>query len=221
MTLPADPVVTAGLEPTDDLLVPRLRRGEEAAFRVLVRRYHVRLVAIARSAQLPPDAAEEAVQEAWIAVMRNIAGFEARSSLRTWLTGIVLNIARKASVSAKRTATFAELTPRHDEDEDAGFDADAFLDDGHWREAPWHWKEIDLERGLAGRQVWHAVEAAIAALPPDEAAVIRLRDVEGLGSRETEALLDLSEARQRALLDRARLKIRRVFEALTHDAARA
>ncbi|GJD91897.1 MULTISPECIES: sigma-70 family RNA polymerase sigma factor [Methylobacterium] len=217
----ADPVMTADLEPSDDLLLPRLRLGEEAAFRILVRRYHVRLVAIARGAHLTREAAEEAVQEAWIAVMRNIAGFEARSSLRTWLTGIVLNIARKASVSARRTATFAELTPRHDEDEGSGFDADAFLADGHWREAPWHWSEIDLERGLAGRQVWQAVEAAIAALPPDEAAVIRHRDIEGFGPRETEELLGLGEARQRVLLDRARLKIRRVFEALTRDAARA
>ncbi|WP_026605404.1 sigma-70 family RNA polymerase sigma factor [Methylobacterium sp. 285MFTsu5.1] len=213
-------MAAAGTEPGDDVLLPRLRLGEEAAFRVLVRRYHVRLVAIARSAHLPPDAAEEAVQEAWIAVMRNIAGFEARSSLGTWLTGIVLNIARKASVSARRTATFAELMPRPDEHAGSGFDADAFLADGHWREAPWHWSEIDLERGLAGRQVWHAVEAAIAALPPDESAVIRLRDVEGFGPRETQELLDLSEARQRALLDRARLKIRRVFEALSRDAAR-
>lgn len=219
MTRPADPVPTTGPEPGDDLLLPRLRLGEEAAFRVLVRRHHVRLVAIARSARLPPDVAEEAVQEAWIAVMRNIAGFEARSSLRTWLTGIVLNIAHKASVSAKRTATFAELAPRPDEDAGSGFDADAFLADGHWREAPWHWSEIDLERGLAGRQVWHAVEVAIAALPPDEAAVIRLRDIEDLGPRETEELLGLGEARQRALLDRARMKIRRVFEALTRDAA--
>jgi RNA polymerase sigma-70 factor (ECF subfamily) len=212
---------TFGLEPSDEQLVPRLRLGEEAAFRVLVRRYHVRLVAIARSAQLPSEAAEEAVQEAWIAVMRNIAGFEARSSLRTWLTGIVLNIARKASVSARRTATFTELMPRHDADEGPGFDADAFLQDGHWREAPWHWSEIDLERGLAGRQVWHAVETAIAALPPDEAAVIRLRDIEGFGPHDTWELLGFSEARQRALLDRARLKIRRVFESLTRDAARA
>jgi DNA-directed RNA polymerase specialized sigma24 family protein len=30
-------------------------------------------------------AAEEAVQEAWIAVMRGIDGFEARSSLKTWI----------------------------------------------------------------------------------------------------------------------------------------
>ncbi|MGU3539870.1 RNA polymerase sigma factor [Methylobacterium sp. A54F] len=72
-------MLTTALEPSDDLLLPRLRLGEEAAFRILVRRHHVRLVA--RSAHLPPDAAEEAVQDAWIAVMRNIASFEARSSL--------------------------------------------------------------------------------------------------------------------------------------------
>lgn len=204
-------------EPTDDALLPRLRRGEEAAFRILVRRYHVRLVAVACGARLTPEAAEEAVQEAWIAAMRNVAAFEGRSSLRTWLTGIVLNVARDASIRGRRTATFADLSRPSADGEETVFDADAFLADGHWREAPWHWREIDLERGLAGRQLWSHVERVIASLPEAEAAVIRLRDIEGLGMRETEELLGLGEARQRALLDRARLKVRRAFETLTRE----
>ncbi len=216
----ADPMPPAALEPSDDALLPRLRLGEEAAFRILVRRHHARLVGVARGARLRPDAAEEAVQEAWIAVMRNIAGFEPRSSLRTWLTGIVLNIARKASIQARRTAPFNELGRPEPDGAESVFASDAFLADGHWREAPWHWSEIDLERRLAGRQGWHAVEVAIADLSPDEAAVFRLRDVEGFGPGEAGDLLGLGEARQRALLDRARQKIRRVFETMTRDTVR-
>ncbi|ACA18299.1 RNA polymerase, sigma-24 subunit, ECF subfamily [Methylobacterium sp. 4-46] len=208
--------MASATEPSDEALLPRLRARDEAAFRLLVRRHHVRLVAVARGAGLPPEAAEEVVQESWIAAMRNLDGFEERSALRTWLTGIVVNLARKAARARRRTATFSDLAPA-DAEED-GFDADAFLADGHWRQPPWHWSEVDLERALAGRQVWAAVEAAIAALPPLQASVLRLRDVEGFGARETEGLLGLSEARQRVLLDRARWRVRATFERLTREA---
>ncbi|WP_407518793.1 sigma-70 family RNA polymerase sigma factor [Methylobacterium oryzisoli] len=208
-------------DPSDEDLLPRLRAREEAAFRLLVRRHHVRLVAVARGLNLPQEAAEEVVQEAWIAAMRNLDGFEGRSSLRTWLTGIVVMMARKAAAARGRTRTFSDLAGPDAESGGFGTDADladAFLADGHWREAPWHWSEVDLERALAGRQVWAAVQEAITALPPLQAAVIRLRDVEGLGVRETEAMLGLSEARQRALLDRARFRVRATFERLTREA---
>ena len=208
--------MSAPPDPGDEELLPRLRAREEAAFRLLVRRHHVRLVAVARGLSLPQDAAEEVVQEAWIAAMRNLDGFEGRSSLRTWLTGIVVLMARKAAAARRRTRTFSDLAGP--DDEEGGVDADAFLADGHWREPPWHWSEVDLERALAGRQVWAAVQEAIGALPPLQASVIRLRDVEGLGARETEAMLGLSEARQRALLDRARFRIRATFERLTREA---
>ncbi|ACL58547.1 RNA polymerase sigma factor [Methylobacterium nodulans] len=207
----------AGAEdPSDEDLLPRLRARDESAFRLLVRRHHLRLVAVARGAALPPESAEEVVQEAWIAMMRNLDGFEGRASLRTWLTGIVLNLARKAVLARQRTSTFSDLAAPGAEAE--AFDEAAFLPDGHWRDPPWHWSEVDLERALAGRQVWAAVQEAIGALPPLQAAVLRLRDVEGFGVRETETLLGLSEARQRALLDRARIRIRATFERLTREA---
>ncbi|MGY2047934.1 RNA polymerase sigma factor [Methylobacterium sp. JK268] len=209
--------MTGSADPSDEDLLPRLRARDEAAFRLLVRRHHLRLVAVARGASLPPEAAEEVVQEAWIAAMRNLDGFEERSSLRTWLTGIVVRLARKAAQTRRRTATFSDLAPAGSGASEEA-EADAFLSDGHWREAPWHWTEVDLERALAGRQVWAVVEAAIEALPPLQASVLRLRDVEGFGVRETEAMLGVGEARQRALLDRARMRVRTAFERITREA---
>ena len=56
------------------------------------------------------------------------------------------------------------------------------------------------------------IEAAIEALPPRQAEVIRLRDVEGFTSAEVRELFDLSETNQRVLLHRARSKVRQALE---------
>ena len=56
------------------------------------------------------------------------------------------------------------------------------------------------------------IEEAIDRLPPNQAAVIRLRDVEGFGSAEVRDLLDISEANERVLLHRARSKVRAALE---------
>jgi RNA polymerase sigma-70 factor (ECF subfamily) len=52
------------------------------------------------------------------------------------------------------------------------------------------------------------IDRAIDALPPNQATVIRLRDIEGFPSADVVELLDISEANQRVLLHRARSKVR-------------
>ena len=44
------------------------------------------------------EAAEEVVQETWIVLIRGIAGFERRSTLRTWLFRVLVNIAKTRGV---------------------------------------------------------------------------------------------------------------------------
>ncbi len=53
---------------------------------------------------------------------------------------------------------------------------------------------------------------AIAALPPAQRTVIRMRDVEGYAPEEVCAALDVSEGNQRVLLHRARSRVRAVLE---------
>jgi RNA polymerase sigma-70 factor, ECF subfamily len=68
---------------------------DEEAFRLLFRRYTPRLYAVAlRLTGRAPDA-EDVVQEAWQRAAGLFGAFEWRSSLSTWLVGIVINCARE------------------------------------------------------------------------------------------------------------------------------
>lgn len=91
-------------EKTDRVLVKRfLRTGDETAFRELYRRHAPRLYALAlRLAGGSEADAQDAVQDTWVRACRTLAGFEWRSSLRTWLTGILINRVREINRERRR-----------------------------------------------------------------------------------------------------------------------
>ncbi len=74
----------------DAALLPRLRAGEEAAFRELVRRHHTRLVRLAGVFTGGRARAEEAVQDAWVAVVTSLGNYSGEAPLGTWISGIVV-----------------------------------------------------------------------------------------------------------------------------------
>src|SRR4051794_35790292 len=79
----------------DAELLQRLRAGDERAFGTIVREWSPLLLRVAGSFVTSHASAEECVQEAWLAVIRGLDGFEGRSRLRTWVVGIVVNVARR------------------------------------------------------------------------------------------------------------------------------
>lgn len=190
---------------TDDReLVARLRVGEEEAFVELVERYHTRLIGLARQFVAGPAAAEDVVQETWLAVFRGIERFEGRSSLRTWLFRICVNRARSHGVQDHRFVPIGSG--------EAAADPGWFGPDGRWATPPQHWAELVDDR-LEATAVIDLVRAAIEALPGLQRVVVTLRDVEGLTGEEVRAVLSISEGNQRVLLHRGRSAVRRAIAA--------
>src|SRR5215218_1813556 len=89
-------------------LVERLRARDEAAFMELVRAYSGALLRVGR-AFLPDAAAEEVLQETWIALLEGIDSFEGRSSLKTWLTRVLMNKAKTRAVKEGRAVPLSSL----------------------------------------------------------------------------------------------------------------
>jgi RNA polymerase sigma-70 factor (ECF subfamily) len=154
--------------------------------------------------------AEEVVQEAWVGVLKGIGSFEGRSTLKTWIFRILTNIAKTRGQREGRTIPFSALAA----DDEPAVDPDRFQgpedrSPGHWASPPRGWGP---EERLLGSETREVIDAAIAELPPSQAIVITMRDVDGFTSEETCNALDISETNQRVLLHRARSKVRQALE---------
>jgi RNA polymerase sigma-70 factor (ECF subfamily) len=198
--------------------IAALRAGEEPAFVELIDRYHAGLVRLAHV--FVPDAAvaDEVVQEAWLGVLRGLHRFDARSSLKRWISTILINRAKTRAVRERRSIPFSALT------DDTGFELfessvepERFRSDdaeqwrGGWVSFPRDWTNAPDEQ-LLSEETQNHIHACIDALPDNQRDVVLLRDVHGLTADETCSLLRISEVNQRVLLHRGRAKVRRALE---------
>jgi len=187
-------------------LVARLRTGDEQAFRLLVGRYHTVLLRVAATMVPSRAVAEEVVQDTWLGVVRGIDGFEGRSSLRTWLFGVLVNRARSAGARERPPA--AHGAPGGG----AAVVAMRFGPRGNWADPPAPWPD-DIDDRLVASALAARIRPRIDELPPMQRQVVTLRDVEGLAAGDVCRLLGVSAANQRVLLHRGRSRLRSMLDA--------
>lgn len=170
------------VEASDEDLMQRIARGDEAAFRLLARRYAARAIALARRITGNDADAEEVVQEALLRVWINAPRWRPFAAFRTWFYRVVLNLC----LSRRRRVPFVAL-------EAAGDPVDPSPEPG-----------ARLERAEADS----LVAAAIAGLPDRQRAAIVLTYHEGLSNAEAAAVLETSVSGVEALLVRAKRSLR-------------
>ena len=209
---------------SDDALLAALRAGDPAAFEAVVRAWSPGLLRAARGYVGTEASAQEAVQETWLAVLAGLDRFEGRSRLRTWVYGILANVARRRGVQDHRSVPLSALAP--DAPDGPVVDPARFRGPGE----PWagHWRDEALpetfgpEGRLLGAELREMLLAALAMLPERQREVVVLRDLEGLSTPEVAEVLQLSEGNVRVLLHRGRMRLRQLLEDyLRERAARA
>jgi RNA polymerase sigma-70 factor (ECF subfamily) len=185
--------------------IARLLQRETQACHQLVKEHHGRLVVVARA--IVGESAEDVVQEAWLLAFRALTTFEGRSSLKTWLTRIVINAAYsrhrydKTRLTVSLDEVMAEGMPL----------AEHFDKGGHWSDPLAHWQAETPEELLSRAELAQILRQSMQTLPEAQRLVWLLRDQSGLEFKEIAETLNTSEANVRVLLHRARLKLMAVI----------
>ena len=187
-------------------LIARARSGDEDAFRALVDRHRGELLAHCYRMLGSMHDAEDAIQETLLSAWKGLAGFEGRSSLRTWLFRIATNRCLNMLRSDSRGPT------RRDELEEVQLPEPTRLGQILWLE-PYPddlFENVpDAAPGPEARYEAHeaislAFVTALQTLPPRQRAVLILREVLGYRAQEVAAILDSTEESVTSALKRAR-----------------
>ena len=188
-----------------------LRSGDEAQFAALVARMHGPLMRLATGYVRDREIAEDVVQETWLTCLDRLPAFEGRSSFKTWLYGIALNIARSRRRRERRWLPFTSWG--RDPGDSAGptVDGRRFDADGAWKALPDPWSNVPESR-LIGTETMGRIRGAIDSLPAKQREVIVLRDVAGLEAPEVARLLGITAENERVRLHRARATVRKMLE---------
>ena len=147
--------------------------------------------------------ADEVVQDAWLSVVRSLARFEGRSSLKTWLLTITANSAKGRYKQNRREVLLDDLPSPHGTIGDERFAAG----DEHWLIAPFAWHQDTPEALLTENELRECLEHTLLSLSELQSSVLLLRERQGLELEEICNLLQISLSNVRVLLHRARLKV--------------
>jgi RNA polymerase sigma-70 factor (ECF subfamily) len=168
------------------------------------RRY---LLRVAQMQLRDADLAEDVVQETLVAALSARGGFSGRSSVKTWLTGIlkhkIVDAIRQKQRQPVVLASFDEETDLED------FDP-LFKDNGAWAAPPADWG--DPENALSRREFFDVMDLCLEKLPPNTARVFVMREVMELTSDEICKELTITANNLWVILYRARMALRLCLE---------
>jgi RNA polymerase sigma-70 factor (ECF subfamily) len=176
------------MDPHDDELLKKARKGDQRAFRELVERYEGKVAATVVGMLGRGPEAEDVGQEVFVRLYRSLEKFRGDSSLSTYLTRIAINQSIK---TLKRRQSWSQ------------------------RFIPW---DSSIESRVGGNEDLDVVDLsllvnhALQQLNPDHRAVAVLRLMEGYSTRQTAALLNIPEGTVMSRLSRAVDKLEAILQ---------
>ena len=183
---------------SDADLVSRARAGDMRAFRMIVSRYEATIAAVVIGMLGPGGEADDVGQETFVRLFRSLDQFRGDAALSTYLTRIAMNLSLNELKRRKRRShRFLRI------DESAGVE---IRDPGAGADAQ-----------VAEEERARAVRAAIDRLDEKHRAVVTLRMIEGLSTRETAEVLEIPEGTVLSRLARGRKKLEGELEEWMHE----
>lgn len=177
--------------------IDALRSGDREEFALMVDTYSTKIYRLAYRMMGNEQEAEDVLQETFMNAYRALSSFEGRSNIGTWLYRIASNQALMR-LRKKQPASISVDEPITDDD---------------WEEIPRQFVDWCClpEKELMTSEALEELDSALDTLSGNLRTVFILRDVNGLSTRETAQVLNISEAAVKTRLLRSRLKLREVL----------
>jgi RNA polymerase sigma-70 factor (ECF subfamily) len=186
------------MDAEDRALVEAFKGGEESAFTALVIKYREAVYRIARRMLRSHEDASDVAQEVFIRVHRSLPRFEARSSLKTWLYRITVNLSLDRSARGSR-----------------------FVLSG-LRELEWEpSSEQDPAVTAVDKELGRVIQAAVDELPPRQRAMMQLRLYQDLPYAEIARIMGCAEGTVKATMFAGMAKLRKALAPYVNAAPQA
>ncbi len=173
----------------DQVLIERARKGDNAAFDLLVRKYQRRVLAIVSRYISDWSEAEDVAQDAFIRAYRALKSFRGDSAFYTWLYRIATNTAKNHLVSRGRRPPATDI---------------AVEDAEHYERFVRFNDNASPEHELLRQEIEQTVLATVQELPDDLREAVTLRESEGLSYEEIAQRMDCPIGTVRSRIYRAR-----------------
>ncbi|MBI4520333.1 MAG: RNA polymerase sigma factor [Gemmatimonadetes bacterium] len=179
-------------------LIDGLRARDPVALHGAVNQHARRIYRTARGMGFSASEAEDLSQEVFVTFLETIDRFEGRSTISTWLFGILHHKAQERRRSYTRDA----LADSIDDVFEARFD-----DRGSWSRSP-----IQADRLVASHQTAEALRDCLTGLPEQHREVFQLRQVEDLSAAEVGGILGCTINHVGVSFHRTRIRLRACLE---------
>ena len=178
---------------TDSEVINIILKGESQLYETIIRRYNPYLYKIGRSYNLSHEDTQDMMQDTFVDAYKGLAGFEGRSSFKTWIIRIMMNNCYKKK-------------------EKASFKNEILKDVNDQSKPIYAGKNDDTSHVVANRELAKIIEDALVKIRFDYRMVFSLREINGLSVAETASLLNISESNVKVRLNRAKSMLRTEIE---------
>ncbi|CAM8644180.1 RpoE DNA-directed RNA polymerase specialized sigma subunit, sigma24 homolog [Burkholderiales bacterium] len=190
---------------TDQVLVDRVKAGDQQAFALLVSKYQRKVIRLISRLIRDPAEVEDVAQEAFLKAYRALPQFRGDSAFYTWIYRIAVNTAKNHLVAqGRRPIPLSSMS--NDDDDGEPFRADEAIADIQTPDAV-----------LMTRQIAETVNRAIEALPTELRTAVTLREIEGLSYEDIAEAMNCPIGTVRSRIFRAREAIAEQIRPLIDD----
>ncbi len=176
---------------TDEELIQKILNKETALFELVIRRNNPYLYRIGKMYHFSHEDTQDIMQDSYIEAYTHLSQFEFRSSLKTWLSKIMVHQCYKKinKWTFKNIDFVNEIAP-------------FFSQSGN----------TETSNKVMNTELNSVIEKSLLHIPEDYRTVFTLREINGLSVLETAEILDITESNVKVRLNRAKTFLRKEIE---------